>query len=279
MKMDLTSKSFICRDLHENRYFNLSSSDNNVKAIIMIHGITAELHHHEQFGANIASGWDVLFPVLRGYDKASSGRGDIDHMGQFDEDILDFIHFLRKKGYQKIVLAGHSMGCGNILRLIGKPNLVDGYLFISPFFHPALPVYKRDSTKQDKPETDVDYDIDTKRVFVLTTLYRMNLNLAPKASVATIPDEFEGDGKLKLSFRLLASRFMKELPSKDHFSQVSVPMVTLIGSDDEVTHPEKLKDWYEERCDQPFHIIDGTDHNHILHDERALRIINEWLDD
>ncbi|WP_241657120.1 alpha/beta hydrolase [Halobacillus salinus] len=265
------------RDFAKLQYAYFEHSKGKQKtAFIMIHGITAELEHHKEMVDALQVNADLFLPILRGYDRLNK-RGDLDYFAQYDDDLLDFIHYVEKLGYDRIVLAGHSMGCANILRLLkNNPEVVDRILFISPFFHPTLPVYRDDATEQFKPETDVHYTVYSKKAGLLMTLYKLNIPHFSHKTVAEIPDEFDAQGVLSLSFRLLASRFLEKLPP-DLFEGYSDRIKTLVGADDEVVDAEALASWYKDSFDLEVEIIPDTDHNRILHDEEAHRSIARWL--
>jgi non-heme chloroperoxidase len=108
-------------------------------AIILIHGITAELSHHKKFAQALKVEADVFLPILRGYDQLNK-RGDLTYIGHYDNDLFDFIHHIKKMGYKKMILAGHSMGCANILRLLNQNrNIADQFVsFLLFFIHPFL---------------------------------------------------------------------------------------------------------------------------------------------
>ncbi|WP_232324763.1 alpha/beta hydrolase [Halobacillus mangrovi] len=132
-----TWNTYVARDFTKLQYVRHEPIDkrSNV-AVILIHGITAELSHQEKFADALKIEGDVFLPILRGYDQMSK-RGDLDYMGHYDDDLFDFIHFVKKKGYEKLIVIGHSMGCANILRLLNKnKNIADRIVFVSPFFSP-----------------------------------------------------------------------------------------------------------------------------------------------
>lgn len=270
-------KTYRTRDFSKLQYGFFQTKENRQStAFIIIHGITAEIDHHRKFADALQVDGDVFLPILRGYDRLNS-RGDIEYMGQYDHDILDFIHCVQKQGYHSIVLVGHSMGCANILRLIDlNKNVADYYVFISPFFHPTLPVYQRDVTDQFKPETDVDYTVFDKKAMLLMVLHKMNISYFSKQSVAEIPDEFESTGRLSLSFRLIASRFLEKIPS-DLLEGLDKRVHTYLGSDDEVIATEKFQLWYHRQFQKPVEMIEGLDHNHILHEPELHFSLAKWL--
>lgn len=257
--------SYTARDFTSLPYVSYTGNHSKREAIVIIHGITAELDHQKKFAETCKRKADIFLPILRGYDQ-SPKRGDIDYIGQYDDDLLDFIHYVEKKGYESIVLVGHSMGCANILRLIKKNPLVAAeYIFVAPFFHPTIPVYHNDATEQSKEKTDVDYMVYDKKVALLMTLYKMNISRFNNRAVAEIPDEFHHSGRLSLSFRLLVSRFLERVPS-DLFEHIQGRVSIYVGDDDEVIQHEKLKRWVEKTWGEKVQLIEGADHNHILHD-------------
>ncbi|WP_232324764.1 hypothetical protein [Halobacillus mangrovi] len=96
------------------------------------------------------------------------------------------------------------------------------------------------------------------------TLYKMNIDRFSHKTVAVIPDEFDDSGILKLSFRLMASRFLEVIPN-DLFEGIESQVFTFVGDQDEVVVSEKLEAWYRTKFDLQLGIVEGTDHNHILH--------------
>ncbi|MGP4075243.1 alpha/beta hydrolase [Halobacillus sp. K22] len=269
-------KTYTARDFSHLHYVSFEEERPNNRAVILIHGITAELNHQKKFAESLNIEADVFLPILRGYDHLNP-RGDLSYMEQFDDDLFDFIHFVKKKGYEQIVLVGHSMGCANLLRLIHRnPKTADHYLFVSPFFHPNLSVYRNDATDQFKPSTDVDYVVHEKKAGTLMVLYKLGVKRILNWTVAQIPDEFHHSGRLSLSFRLMMSRFLEKLP-EDLFEGMGDRIRTYVGEYDEVVDPENLKDWYENTFGLNMRIIEDTDHNHILHDPAFHTSVGEWL--
>lgn len=263
MMIQTVWSKYIARDFTPLQYISFLKKSNYEEAFILVHGITAELHHQKAFAEQCKRHADVFLPILRGYDQ-SPKRGDIDFIGQYDDDLFDFVHYIENKGYKKITLIGHSMGCANILRLMKKnPETAFEYIFVAPFFHPRLPVYHDEATEQSNDRTDVDYTVYDKKVMLLMTLYKMNINRFNNRQVAEIPDEFHHSGRLSLSFRLLVSRFLEKIPS-DLFDGINNRVSIYVGDQDEVIKHEKIQKWTKKKWGIDIEIIKGTDHNHIL---------------
>jgi pimeloyl-ACP methyl ester carboxylesterase len=68
-----------------------------------------------------AAGTPAYAPDIRGQG-LSGRRGDIDYIGQQEDDLADLIALIRKRfPNAKLVLAGHSSGGGFALRVAGEP--------------------------------------------------------------------------------------------------------------------------------------------------------------
>ncbi|MYL38081.1 alpha/beta hydrolase [Halobacillus litoralis] len=267
-------KTYTTRNFSTLSYMACQRSDQYDEAVIIIHGITAELSEQKKFASVCRRPANVFLPVLRGYDQMNS-RGDVDYVGQYDHDLFDFIHYIKKQGYQRITLMGHSMGCANLLRLIKQnPDIGDAYVFTAPFFHPALPVYKNEASDPSGGGNDVEYTVYTKKVMILMTLYKMNIHRFEKAAAAEIPDEFDSSGRLHLSFRLLISRFPEKVTAA-LLKDVQAPVTIAVGDRDEVIEPQDLKNWCRDTWGRPVDIIKGADHNDILYDPAFHEIIDE----
>ena len=62
---------------------------------------------------------NLLAPNLRGHGPLAAHRGEIDYIGQFEDDIADLIDLYARPG-QKVVLAGHSSGGGLAIRFLAE---------------------------------------------------------------------------------------------------------------------------------------------------------------
>ena len=60
----------------------------------------------------------VVVPDLRGHGASPERRGDVDYIGQMEDDIAALIETERLPG-QAVILAGHSSGGGLVTRFAG----------------------------------------------------------------------------------------------------------------------------------------------------------------
>lgn len=114
--------------------------------VILVHGSG---WHGGQFSglARALSGKaTILVPDLRGHGASPERRGDVDYIGQMEDDLADLI-LASSKPDQKVVLLGHSSGGGLVIRFAGGTHrsLIDGAVLLAPFVHHAAPTTRKNS--------------------------------------------------------------------------------------------------------------------------------------
>jgi pimeloyl-ACP methyl ester carboxylesterase len=89
---------------------------------VLIHGSGGSSVNMNVLGrALAAAGTPAYAPDIRGQG-LSGRRGDIDYIGQQEDDLADLVVLIRKRyPNAKLVLAGHSSGGGFTLRVAGEP--------------------------------------------------------------------------------------------------------------------------------------------------------------
>jgi pimeloyl-ACP methyl ester carboxylesterase len=103
--------------------------------VVLVHGssgTSASMHFVAK--AIHDTGATVYALAMRGHD--GTGRyGDVDYIGQLDDDVVDFMKTLplKPQGGKRILL-GFSSGGGFVLRFAGGPNgrLFDRFILVSP---------------------------------------------------------------------------------------------------------------------------------------------------
>jgi pimeloyl-ACP methyl ester carboxylesterase len=122
--------------------------------LILLHGaggdsrIGALLAQFLSRSCNLAQ---VYTPDLRGHGLSGDRHGDLDYLGQLEDDLAAFVSSIRKRTPRAhIVLAGHSLGGGLAIRFMAGPHAdqVDAGLLLSPFLGLRTPFANRDGWVQ-----------------------------------------------------------------------------------------------------------------------------------
>lgn len=114
--------------------------------LVILHGSGGHGGSYAGLGAELArrGAAEVLIPDLRGHGKGASPRGDLDYIGQFEDDLKDLVADWRAPG-QALILLGHSSGGGLAIRAVGGGLAADGVVLLAPFLQYDAPTMRDNS--------------------------------------------------------------------------------------------------------------------------------------
>lgn len=224
----------------------------------------------------------VVVPDLRGHGAEPERRGDLDYIGQFEDDIVDLIETMDAPSgsdptYREVVLGGHSSGGGLVVRFAGgdQTDLVDRYILMAPFLKYNAPTTKPNSGDWAYPAT--------RRIIGLTMLNNVGitaLNHLPVISFAMPADVLDGPlgstATTEYSFRLntafAPSNYERDLAALDR------PFLLLAGDADESFITEQYEPVISAQTSfGAYEILDGVSHIGVTTEPAAIDAIAEWL--
>lgn len=93
-----------------------------------------------------AQGFEVLVPDLRGHGPNPIRRGDIDYIGQLEDDLADLIAAHNTTG-RPVYMVGHSSGGGLVVRFAGGQHgaLLNKAVLMAPFLKHDAPTARNDA--------------------------------------------------------------------------------------------------------------------------------------
>jgi len=114
-------------------------------SVVLAHGSSADSRSLHMLAQALAQAGLATYALdMRGHG-GSGDKGRIDHVGQLDEDVEDFVRTVEPAHPR--TLAGFSAGGGFALRIAGSERqaLFDRYLLLAPFLSQDAPTYRPDS--------------------------------------------------------------------------------------------------------------------------------------
>ncbi|MCP5060898.1 MAG: lysophospholipase [Ignavibacteriae bacterium] len=243
--------------------------------IILLHGILSNSYLMNKTAGLLkeATNSEVIALDFRGHGQSEGKPGDVDYINQYVDDLEDVIMAIKKENQnQKIILAGHSMGGGIILRYAMKENnpKIDGYLLFAPHLGVNSPTVK--TTHSEEEETFIKLHIN--RIIGLKML-----NAIGDTTHNDLPVLFfnlpESMPVTKYSYR--ANESMSPLDYKKGLNAINNPLLVVVGSKDEAFDATKFTSAITKNSSGEVVLIEGETHNGVRHNKKTMEVISRWI--
>jgi non-heme chloroperoxidase len=217
----------------------------------------------------------VVLPNLRGHFQSGRRRGDVDYVGQLEDDIADLIQFLRGEGLRgPLTLGGHSSGGGLAIRYAGGAygGAVAHYLLLSPVIPTSSSV---------KGGTAGGWaNLNMRRLFGLVALNAFGIhgfNALPIVEFNKPEKYWDGTETLSYSYRLNASYHPRYDYRKD-VRALGDKALVMVGAQDEAVDAAGLQSLIASNAAASrLKILPGINHFAIFTEPKALEEIVAWL--
>jgi len=237
-----------------NLAFRQYINKNAKQTIVLVHGSSGSSRsvYPLSFYLN-QQGLTVYALDLRGHGK-SGKKGDINYVGQLEDDMEDFIHQVLKN--EKAILMGFSAGGGFVLRFAAseRQNLFNRYILLSPYIQFNSPTVKSESDSWAKSSFP--------RILGISLLGPIGRNIfghLPVITFAINPETIQYQTS-QYSFRL-ARNLYPHLDYKSDISLVKHPLTILVGDKDELHDAYAFKPLFASiKPDTKIVIVSGVDH-------------------
>jgi len=242
--------------------------------VVMMHGSSDNgSGMHALARAMRDAGASVYVPVVRGH-YGSPRQGDIDYIGQLEDDLADMVAMLRASHPKaSLSLVGFSSGGGYVLRVIGGPDekLFDRFILISPALPPGAPTHR--------PNYGGWATVAVPRIVALSLLNRVGIdwfNFLPIVAFATNPSN-KGltswySFRLAVNYAAPLSNYQAALPRSRK------PVALLVGSKDELFYPDQFAPTLQPmRPDLKVTIVPGPGHiGMTVAPEGIAAVVKAW---
>jgi len=273
-------QSFQARGGAQLSYRSYASGGDDAPLLVFVHGSGWHGLGYDGLARAIAESGaaDVVLPDLRGHGENPERRGDIDYIGQFEDDLADLIEIIRKPG-QKLVIGGHSSGGGLAIRFAGGKygEMADGAVLLAPYLHYKAPTVRPNSGGWAHPLT--------RRIIGLVMLNNVGitaLNGLPAIRFAfpqSLLDGPLGDtATAAYSFRLNTSY----APRDDYKADIAAlpPFLLVAGSDDEAFVASEYEPVMSSaNMNGRYEVIGGMSHLGVIDAPQAAEAIRDFLEE
>ncbi len=267
-----TPQKFLMRDGKELFSYKYEKESNTT--IILLHGVLSSA-----FLMNKTSGLlrevtnnEIITLDFRGHGQSEGAPGDIDYINQYVDDLADVISAIRnEKPQQKIILAGHSMGGGIILRYAMKETnpKIDGYLLFAPHLGVNSPTVKTTNSVEEQAfiKLHINRIIGLKMMNAIGDTTNNNLPVL----FFNLPESMP---VTKYSYR--ANESMSPLDYKKGLNAINKPLLVIVGSKDEAFDAAKFTSAVTENSEGKVVIVEGETHNGVRHNKKTMEVISIW---
>ena len=268
-------KPFTARDGKQLAYRHYPAQSH--KILILLHGSGWHSRYLLPLAGFISSEGlaQVYTPDLRGHGRTPERRGDVDYIGQLEDDLADFISLIRKDNPNSmLVVGGHSSGGGLAVRFAGSPygKQADAYLLLSPYLKYNAPTMRPNSGGWAHPHT--------LRIAGLTMLNNVGIHWLDYQTAIefNMPEEArDGTETLSYSHRLNTaynpSNYKKELRAIDQ------PLLVVAGTADEAFIAEQFEPVISQYTAVQVRLLPSISHMGVVVNPAIQPILKKWLED
>jgi pimeloyl-ACP methyl ester carboxylesterase len=220
-------RQFRARDGASLQYYAYPAAPD--KVAVLIHGTAGPGTSMHALAQSLrAAGVTAYVLDIRGHG-GSGRRGDIEYIGQLDDDLADFVAQLGPaKSSETRTLVGFSGGAGFAIRFAGGPYglLFDRYVFLSPIL-PGSPALR--------PSAGGWTNISLPRIITIASLgRRLGIHWFDGFPVISYAVSRENSGVTTASYSYrLAANFGTGLGYEGYLKNIRRPTAILVGDADE----------------------------------------------
>ncbi|MBB3808612.1 alpha/beta hydrolase [Pseudochelatococcus contaminans] len=222
----------------------------------------------------------VVVPDLRGHGDSPRRRGDIDYIGQLEDDLADLIESMVKRvAGLPVIVGGHSSGGGLAVRFAGGDHTgkVDGYVLLAPFLKYNAPTVRRGLQSWASAAIP--------RIIGLSMLNAVGItafNHLPVIAFAMPRQVLEGPYGAtvtgRYSYRLNTS-FAPRSDYRRDLACIRKPLFVVAGDADEAFDAARYEPLIAaQTATGEYAVVPGVNHIELLADQATLVLIRDWID-
>ncbi|MDF2373930.1 MAG: alpha/beta fold hydrolase [Rhizobiaceae bacterium] len=241
--------------------------------VILLHGSGYHGSYLAPLGDYLArqGAAEVFVLNIRGHLGSGDRRGDIEHVGQLEEDIVDLIAMIKRDDPDaNIVIGGHSSGGALAIRFAAGQHgsQAHGYFALAPFLGPDAPTMVQSGWAH----------ISLPRIIGLTMLNFVGIHWLDGLETIrfNLPEAYRnGSETLGYSWRLMKNLALNRDYAPDIAGLPKTSLV-LVGRNDEAMDADKFPIVFKDLQDN-VELVDNHDHFSLVLDEPTFKRVEIWL--
>ncbi len=243
---------------------------------ILVHGSSGSSAAMNMIGLALAdNGITAVAMDIRGHG-ASGPHGDIGYLGQLDDDLADLIAHLRQTFPKaRLVLVGHSLGGGFVLRIASEPlgKAFDRFVLLAPYLGYRAP------TNQVSKGAGRWASVDIPRFIAIAILQHHGLDWFQSLPVIAYADDPSAAKYVTpvYSYRLLVN-FGPPDDWRKAFATAPAPVDVFVGAQDQLMKaPAYVTALAPLAPNVRVTVFPGVDHMGVVYDPNVLASLVKTL--
>ncbi len=216
---------------------------------------------------------EVYTPDLRGHGPDPVRRGDVDYICQLEDDLADFLVFIRERNPgKKLIVSGHSSGGGLALRFAGSSygNQADAYFLLAPWLKYNAPTIRKNSGGWAQPYLG--------RIIGLSMLNNVGIHwfdFLPAISFNMPKEAQNGTETLIYSHRLNTGYAPRDY--KKDLKAISQPLMVVAGTADQAYIAAEFEPVISQYTPVVVELLPGVSHMGVVVGPEIRIVIKKWL--
>ncbi len=267
-------QSFAARDGTRLQYRHYPAESS--KIVILLHGSGWHSRYFLPLAEFISSESlaQVYTPDLRGHGLTPKRRGDVDYIGQMEDDLADLIAIIQKDNPKAmLIVGGHSSGGGLAIRFAGSQygQKANAYLLLAPFLKYNAPTIRSNAGGWAHPYIG--------RIIGLVMLNNVGIRWFNYLTVMkfNMPERArDGTETLSYSYRLNTAYAPHDY-EKD-LSAITQPLLVVAGTKDEAFIYCQYEPVISQYTEVQVKLLQGVTHMGVVVGTEVRPVIREWLE-
>jgi alpha-beta hydrolase superfamily lysophospholipase len=267
-------KSFVSRDGESLGYRCYGAPSD--KVMILLHGSGWHSRYFLPLAEYVSSAGaaQVYTPDLRGHGPNPKRRGDLDYIGQFEDDLADLISLIRNDHPDAmLIIGGHSSGGGLTIRFAGGPygQQADAFLLISPFLKYNAPTMR--------PKSGGWARAHALRIAGLTMLNNVGIHWFDHLTAIEFnmpTDARDGTETLSYTHRLNTAYAPRDY--KRDLKSITQPLLVVAGTSDDAFLSDQFEPVIRRYAEAQVVLLEGVSHMGAVVGPEVRVAIKEWLE-